>query len=338
MKVLIVKTSSMGDVIHTLPALTAATKHFADIRFDWVVEEGFAEIPRWHFAVDNVIPVALRRWRKNIVDTLRHSEWQEFQRQLRQEQYDWIIDAQGLIKSAILTRFARGLRCGLNWESAREPLASLFYRKKLSIDPQLHAVIRMQKIFSHALEYRDDEICTDYGLTLKTNYEADKPYIVFLHGTTWKTKEWPTSYWQELAKLSASDGYGILLPWGNLLEYERAQLISQQCESVQILPKSNLATIASILAGAKAVVAVDTGLAHLAAALAVPTVSLYGATDPLRTGTFGVNQTQLKSSLACSPCLNRQCRFSLHTSIFPPCFESLTPSFVWEKTKRLIEQ
>ena len=103
MRVLLVKTSSLGDVIHTLPALTDAQRAIPGIQFDWVVEEGFAEIPAWHPAVAQVIPVAIRRWRKHPLQTLRSGEWRRFKARLRETHYDLVIDAQGLLKSAWLT-------------------------------------------------------------------------------------------------------------------------------------------------------------------------------------------------------------------------------------------
>ena len=141
MRVLIVKTSSMGDVLHTLPALTDALNAHPDIHFDWAVEEGFAQIPSWHVAVENVIPVAIRRWRKAWFSAPIKAERKAFRDAVRLQQYDAIIDAQGLVKSAALvTRLARGVKHGMDWSTAREPLASLFYNRKHHIAKQQHAV------------------------------------------------------------------------------------------------------------------------------------------------------------------------------------------------------
>ena len=144
MRVLIVKTSSMGDVLHTLPSLTDAMQAIPGIRFDWVVEEGFAQIPSWHAAVDRVIPVAIRRWRKAWFSAPIRGERQAFRDAVRAQKYDAIIDAQGLVKSAALvTRLAHGVKHGLDWQTAREPLASLFYNRKHHIAKQQHAVERL---------------------------------------------------------------------------------------------------------------------------------------------------------------------------------------------------
>ena len=132
MKVCVIKTSSMGDVIHTLPALTDAQKAIPSLSIDWVVEENFAEIPRWHSAVNRVIPIALRRWRKSPFSIQTRNEWKNYRTLLQAENYDAVIDAQGLIKSALFaTHFAQGVKHGYDRQSIREPLASFFYDKKI---------------------------------------------------------------------------------------------------------------------------------------------------------------------------------------------------------------
>lgn len=152
MRVLIVKTSSMGDVLHTLPSLTDAMQAIPGIRFDWVVEEGFAQIPTWHAAVDRVIPVAIRRWRKAWFSAPIKAERKAFRDALQAHHYDAIIDAQGLVKSAALvTRLAHGIKHGMDWQSAREPLASLFYNRRHAIAKQQHAVERTRSCSQRAL-------------------------------------------------------------------------------------------------------------------------------------------------------------------------------------------
>jgi heptosyltransferase-1 len=333
MRVLIIKTSSMGDVIHTLPALTDAGNNIPGIQFDWVVEESFAEIPNWHPLVNKVIPVALRRWRKSIFSSQTRQEWRAFYQALRSTRYDLIIDAQGLLKSAALTWLAKGTRCGLNWDSAREPFASLFYQQKCNggkIKGE-HAVTRTRKLFSAALGYTGIEDVPDYGIDREklTAQQGDSaPYMVFLHGTTWATKHWPEAYWQELAKLVNAKGFKVKLLWGSIKEKERAERIAAN-NNVDVLPRMKLAEIAGVLAGAKAIVAVDTGLAHLAAALDVPTVSLYGPTDPLLTGALGRSQIHLSAKFSCAPCFGVQCSYrendAAKIAVEPPCFSTVLP-------------
>lgn len=301
MRVLIIKTSSLGDVIHTLPALTDAAHALPGIRFDWVVEEGFAEIPSWHPAVDQVIPVAIRRWRKNLWQTLKSGEWKAFKQRLRARKYDLVIDAQGLVKSAWLTRYVKAPVAGLDRYSAREGWASRFYDRRLSVATGQHAVERVRQLFAMALAYDLPEGIGNYGLDLeRLQLPPAAPYVVFLHGTTWATKHWPEAYWRELAERMGRRKLEVRLPWGNPAEKARAERIAQGLNNCQVLPKLNLAGVARVLAAAKACVAVDTGLGHLAAALDVPTISLFGPTNPGLTGAYGRTQIHQASDWPCA--------------------------------------
>lgn len=340
MRVLIIKTSSMGDVIHTLPALTDAGKIFPDIRFDWIVEENFAEIPSWHPLVDRVIPVALRRWRKKIFSPQVREEWKLVRHILNSTNYDVVIDAQGLVKSALLAHFARGVRCGFDWQSAREPMASIFYQKKFRTAKvkDEHAVTRVRDLFRQALGYDMPTSVADYGIDRQrfSTPEQQQKYLVFLHGTTWATKHWPEEYWIQLAKMASDNGFVVKLPWGSEAEQARAKQIASVAPSIEVLPRLDLVGIAGVLAGAKAVVAVDTGLGHLAAALDVPTVSLYGPTNPVLTGTMGRSQVHLRANFPCSPCLSRECTYRDESPITPPCFSTLPPVVVWNALEKLL--
>jgi len=164
MRVLLIKTSSLGDVLHTLPALTDAAEAIPGIRFDWVVEEAFAEIPEWHPAVGRMIQVAIRRWRKAPLKAILSGEWTTFRRQLRAREYDLVLDAQGLIKSALLSRMAKGRVVGLDKNSAREPLASRFYQQGFPVERGEHAIVRLRKLFAKALDYELPTSALDYGI------------------------------------------------------------------------------------------------------------------------------------------------------------------------------
>jgi len=297
MNVLLVKTSSMGDIIHTLPALTDAGKIFPDIKFDWVVEENFVEIPGWNSLVNQIIPIALRRWRKSILTTLRNNEWRLFYKALTAKQYDLIIDAQSLIKSAVITKLARGECYGLDKNSARESLASLLYKHKVFIPKEQPAIARIRQLFSKVLKYDLPNTEPDYGINLSLNSTVDNSYLVFLHGTTSNDKCWAESNWIALAKFAAQKNYLVQLAWSNDSEYKRVCNIAGKCDNVKILPKSNLTVLANVIKNAKGVVAVDTGLGHLAAAFKKPMVSLYGPSDPklVGTGIYNPFGTDLKS-------------------------------------------
>ncbi len=335
MRVLIIKTSSMGDVIHTLPALTDAGKAIPGISFDWVVEEGFSEVTRWHPLVKKSIPVALRRWRKTIFTKKTRQEWLAFRELLRTTHYDLIIDAQGLLKSAFLALNAKGKSCGFSFHSARDPLAAFFYHQRFSTAKvkEQHAVTRVRDLFSQVLGYTLPMTVPDYGIDRQRFQQAGHPekYLVFLHGTTWTTKHWPETYWIELAKLASDHGFLIKLPWGTLSEQERAQRIAATCSSTEVLPRQDLVGMAKVLASAQAIVAVDTGLGHLAAALDVPTISLYGPTHPALTGALGQSQKHLTVHFPCAPCFSRECTYRdrKNYTVNPPCFSTLPPSLVW---------
>ena len=346
MRVLIIKTSSLGDVIHTLPALTDAAQAIPGIRFDWVVEEGFAEIPSWHPAVDQVIPVAIRRWRKNLWQTIKSGEWKAFKQRVRERKYDLVIDAQGLVKSAWLTRYVKAPVAGLDRYSAREGWASRFYDRRLSVATGQHAVERVRQLFAMALAYDLPEGIGNYGLDLeRLQLPPAAPYVVFLHGTTWATKHWPEAYWRELAERMGRRKLEVRLPWGNPAEKARAERIAQGLNNCQGLPKLNLAGVARVLAAGKACVAVDTGLGHLAAALDVPTISLFGPTNPGLTGAYGRPQIHQASDWPCAPCLQKKCtykpsaddlaRFDLKRE-WPLCFTRLNPEHVASRLSALL--
>lgn len=297
MRVLLVKTSSLGDVIHTLPALTDAARAIPGIQFDWVVEEGFAEIPAWHPAVAQVIPVAIRRWRKNLWQTIRNGDWRRFKARLRETRYDLVIDAQGLLKSAWLTRYVSAPVAGLDRESAREPIACRFYDRLYAVAKDQHALERTRQLFAQALGYALPQGLGDYGLDRAAMADrVTQPYLLFLHGTTWASKHWPEQEWRELAQRMSELGWAIRLPWGNEAERARAERIVAGIDNAAVLPKLNLAGVAKVIAGAQACVAVDTGLGHLAAALDVPSISLYGPTLPGRVGAYGRGQIHLCAS------------------------------------------
>jgi heptosyltransferase-1 len=284
----------MGDVLHTLPALTDAQRAIPGIQFDWVVEEGFAQIPSWHSAVDRVIPVAIRRWRKAWFSAPIKAERKAFRDAVRLQQYDAIIDAQGLVKSAALvTRLGRGIKHGMDWSTAREPLASLFYNCKHHIARQQHAVERTRELFAKSLGYTKPQSQGDYAIAqhFLNDLNADAgQYAVFLHATTRDDKHWPEANWRELIGQLHNAGIRIKLPWGAPHEEARAKRLADGFNYVDVLPRMSLEEIASVLAGAKFVVSVDTGLSHLTAALDRPNITLYGPTDPGLIGGYGKNQ------------------------------------------------
>ncbi|MFV9689108.1 lipopolysaccharide heptosyltransferase 1 [Pantoea graminicola] len=299
MHVLIVKTSSMGDVLHSLPALTDAMHAIPGIRFDWVVEENFAQIPGWHPAVDRVLPVAIRRWRKHWFGSQQREERVLFKRALQSRQYDIVIDAQGLIKSAALvTRLAKGVKHGQDSRSAREPFASWWFDVRHEVSRQQHAVERTRELFAKSLGYEKPQHQGDYAIAghFLHHLPADAHhYLVFLHATTRDNKHWPESHWRQLIALMQPSGLRVKLPWGAEHEHQRALRLAEGFAHVEVLPKLTLEAVARQLAGARAVVSVDTGLSHLTAALDRPNLTLYGPTDPGLIGGYGQNQQALSA-------------------------------------------
>ncbi len=330
MRILVVKTSSLGDVIHTLPALTDAMRAMPYAMFDWAVEEAFQEVPAWHPAVREVIPVALRRWRKSTGTFLFGHEWRECKRRLRDNRYDCVIDAQGLLKSVWVARQAGAPIYGLDRNSAREPAAAWFYRYQFDIPRNQHAVERVRQLFAHTLGYPLPETRGDYGLD-KNHFVDIVPRerrVLFLHGTTRADKHWPEAYWRQLCSRVNSAGYRVLLPWGNEAEHARAQRIAADAIDAQVLPRLNLSQLAAEIATCTAVVTVDSGLGHLTAALDVPAIALYGPTDPARIGTYGLHQTHLH--------VDDFPKVSAVTD--PPIMAPLTADIVWNTLQPLLIQ
>lgn len=309
MRVLVVKTSSLGDVIHTLPALTDAAAALPGIRFDWAVEQAFAEIPAWHPAVERVIPVAIRRWRKSPWSRATRRAWRDCGEALRSVRYDAVVDAQGLIKSVLLARRVSAPRYGFDRASAREGLAALGYHNPIAVPVEMHAVERIRQLFAGALGYTPSPGTGDYGVrgalagdrgsaATDTDSAGTAAELLFFHGTARDEKLWPESHWIELAGLAGEAGYAVRLPWGNEAERERAERIAGAAACAVVLPRLSLAGLASRLLRVRGAVAVDTGLGHLAAALDVPAVSLYGPTRVELIGTYGANQAHIRSPLA----------------------------------------
>lgn len=339
MHLLLIKTSSMGDVIHTLPALTDALAAFPSLKVDWVVEENFADLALRHPAVNSVIPCALRRWRKHPIKTRRSGEWGAFKSALQATRYDAVIDAQGLIKSAFVTRLGNGPKFGLDRRSAREGLSARVLDHPQSVPKGQHAIARVRQLFALSLGYALPSSAPDYGLPrshLPTPL-SQPGNLVFCHGTTWATKHYPESFWHQLVGLACAEGHQVHLPWGNDEEQARAERLAADFEQASVLPRMGLDALTDKLLSWDAFVAVDTGLAHLAAAAGLPGLALYGPTDPVLTGVMGARAESRAVEFPCAPCVQEKCTYrgELGKGVTPPCFSTLKPEFVWRELKRL---
>jgi len=266
-RLLLIKTSSLGDVVHALPALSDALKALPNLQVDWVVEEAYAPLARLHTAVEGVIPVAIRRWRKSPLSGRTRQEWKGFQARLQETHYDLVLDAQGLIKSAWVGLLAHGPRAGLDWQSAREPLASLSYRRKLRVQKELPAIARNRLLMAQALGYELslDGVTTEGGMANAPDYglspqrlaallneastetprgaprdntrdntpdtpldnSPDTAPIFCFHGSARPEKCWAEANWIALGKLLTEQGLPLCFPSGNAQEYARASRIAE---------------------------------------------------------------------------------------------------------------
>ena len=282
--ILFIKTSSLGDVVHHMPAVTDARARLPDTQIAWVVEEAFAPLVGLHPAVDTVVEVATRRWRRRF---FKRETWQEiaaFRRMLRPSTFDKVIDAQGLIRSAIVARAARGERHGYDPHSIKESFASRFYDVRHKVSRALHAVERNRTLTGLALGYTPGK-AIDYGL--EPVAKAEQRYAILLHGTSRAYKEWPEECWIQLGRWLATKGFECVLPWGDGIEKLRAERLCAKIPDARVLERQPLDATAKVIAGASLVVGVDTGLLHLAAAYQVPLAGIFVASDPGLTGPVG---------------------------------------------------
>ena len=316
----------MGDVIHALPVVTDILSARPDLRIDWVVEEGFADLPALHPGVGEVIPVAIRRWRRQLTRAQTWAEIGALRARLRLNRYDLTLDLQGLLKSALVARWTGAPVLGFDRASAREPLAALAYARSYPVSRDLHAIERLRQLAGQALGYPVQGL-PRFGLRAPAcdlSWLPAGPYVVLLHATSRAEKLWPQDRWIALGVALAARGHSLVLPWGSEAERLAAQrlvdAIRQQMPvatpnalsstapsaapsvapsvapstepsassspAALLAPKLALADCAGLLANAAAVVGVDTGLTHLAAALECPTVALFAATEAWRYGPY----------------------------------------------------
>jgi heptosyltransferase-1 len=283
--VLFIKTSSLGDVVHHMPAVVDARKAHPDTTFAWLVEEAFAPLVRLHPAVGHVIPVAWRRWRKSLYSPSTMSEIAASLRAIRDLHFDDIVDTQGLLRTALIARVARGRRHGYDWSSIREPLASAFYDERYRVSRGLHAVERNRILSGLALGYSPLG-ATDFGLDRKRFSSPGSRYGLLLHATARAEKFWPEEHWVALGK-RLNRNTELRLLWGTDTERVRSERITAAISGARVEERKPLDQVAALIAGAQFVVGVDTGLSHLAAALGVPLVAIFTGSKPGLTGPIG---------------------------------------------------
>ena len=321
MRVLIIKLTSMGDLMHALPALTDAAKQIPEIEFDWVVDENFSEIPLWHPKVKSVITTNHRIWKKNIFSTSLIKDLRNIKSKLNNINYDAVIDMQNNLKSAAVSFIVRDSVHGLDKASAREYPSHLAYKFKYKVSKERHAISRQRQLLALSLNYEFNAQDINYGIQNdkfeRPNLKLPDKFIFLVHNASWPTKMWSISRWQELIKLINKEGYMAVIPSGSKEEYERAQEIASISTDALAIPAQSLNRTAYIIENAAGCICSDTGLAHLSALIGKPSVTLYSVTDEKLIGTRGNNQTHIISS-------NSK-------------MDSITSLRAWEELKLLIE-
>ena len=284
-KILLVKTSSLGDVVHNFPVVSDIRRRFPQACVDWVVEEAYSPLVALHPGVRRAIPVAIRRWRTHLLGAATWRETGALRRRLNIDRYDEVIDTQGLLKSALIVAATTGRRHGFDASSAREPLAARFYDTLHRVPRAEHAVARNRELVAASLGYRVDAP-VDYGL--RVDRGAGSPdTVVLLHSASRADKLWPESAWIELGRRLEEERMNMVLPWGSEPERERSCRIAGSLQRASVPEPLSLRAVVELLSRARAAVGVDTGLAHLAAAMSIPVVGIYCATDPRLTGIYG---------------------------------------------------
>lgn len=329
--VLIVKLSSLGDVVHAFAVLGDLQRCVPDVRVTWAVEEAFVELVSAHPLVQRVIAVPMRRLRREMRwRWLLSAHWRQVCRALRQEAFSVALDLQGLLKSALLMRFARAdAYVGYDRQSARESFASLAYSQGVQVARQQHAVMRMRQLTAQVFQYALPNV-VDYGLPRWS--DSGSRELLFFHGTTWLSKLLPEQTWLRLIQLANEAGFQVSLPWGNAQEHARAERLA--VAGAQVLPRLSLPELQARLYACAGVIAVDTGLGHLAAACGVPTLGVFAPTDANLTGMLGARVACLSMP---SPCFTKDCRLHGADSA-QGCMAQWSAQAIWNRFVLLKEE
>ena len=287
MRLLIVKTSSMGDVVHALPTVSDLVEHCPGVQIDWLVEASFAAIPRMHGGVDKVLPMAWRKWRRRLFDRATWRAMGALREQLRAQRYDLVLDLQGLVKSALWGAQARGPLVGYDNSSAREGLAALFYQSSHAVPRNVHAVQRCRQLAAMHLGYAMPRTAPDFGLRVPAStWPAPASYGVLIPNASRPEKLWPEARWVAVGRKLRAAGLTPVLLWGTEPEQTMAERIAADCGGT-VPPFLKVGEMAAVLAGAHCIVGLDTGFSHLGAALGRPTIGIYCDHEPGLAGITG---------------------------------------------------
>lgn len=340
MRVLIVRLSAMGDIVHTLPAVTDAVRARPDVTFDWLVDETFADIPRLHPGIERVITASFLKYKKNWRSAFASGEVGSFIRELREFKYDLIIDVQGIFKSAFAAMLARGRRAGYIGRDVHEWGAHLTYAERFAAPETQHIVTQIRQLLSAALGYEFDPSRVDHGLDRtrlpQVDLPADSPFLVFVHSTAWPSKNWPADHWRRLIALARADGFQIVLPWGTESERLRSVELAGNDQGVKVLSAMTIGQKAAVISAAAGSLGLDTGLSHLAGALGMPSITIYGPTDPQLVGSKGEHQRHVVADFRCLFCHKESCRLDGIRRDEPVCLDTVTGDTVWGEMKNLL--
>jgi heptosyltransferase-1 len=287
-RVLIVKTSSMGDVVHCLPVVNDILAYNREVQIDWLVEAPFAAIPQLHPGVKRVLPMAWRKWRGQLT---KGSTWRAMgtlRAELQREPYDLVLDMQGLLKSALWARQARGPVAGFDRNSIREPLAAWLYTARAAVSRQLHAVDRCRQLAARHLGYQiGPDQPPDFGIRPPPpGWHPRGPYAVLIPNASRREKLWPERHWVAVGTRLRERGLTPVVLWGRDSEQSLAENIAAGCDG-DVPPFLKVGEMAAVLARAQNVVGLDTGFTHLAAAFGRPTLGIYCDHEPGLAGITG---------------------------------------------------
>ena len=282
----------MGDVLHNMPVVNDLLRHAPDAIIDWVVEEAYVHLVQLHPGVRKIIPFALRRWRKTLLTKATRHEMAQFYSDLRAEQYDLVLDTQGLLKTGIIMGLAKlnpnGKKVGLangTEGSGYEAASRFFHTDSVPVDIHTHAVLRGRLVAAHACGYKINTPAS-FGLSapnLDPAWLPDTPFATFFHGTAGASKKWPRANWGQIAQVLAKKNIPILLPWGTAEEKMEAEQMAEQMSTATVLPKLSMQEAIVLAQRTSLAIGVDTGLTHIAAAYETPTIEIYCASPRWKT-------------------------------------------------------
>jgi heptosyltransferase-1 len=283
--VLVVRPSSLGDIVYALALATDIRRRYPGAAIDWVSEPGFAPLVRLSPDIRAVVTFGLRRWRRAPFARATWRDVRAFARDLRRTRYDAVLDLQEQVKGALIARLARGTRHGFDAASIREPLATLGDDVHHRVPRDLHFLARCRRLAALALGL-DTDASPQWNLHPPQDAPAmpDRPYAMLLHGTSRDDKLWPEAHWRRVQQHLAAAGLAMVLPWGSAAEEARSRRLAEGIAGAVVPPWLSLPDAAALLSRARLAIGVDTGFTHLAAALARPTIAIFTATDPGRHG------------------------------------------------------